>query len=78
MNDYPSDPPREQASDAHRVMPGDGVAPLGQIFRDLAAIGYRGMISLELFNRDYWKMEPLQVARIGLEKMRGAVRKAMA
>jgi len=54
------------------------VAPLGQIFRDLVAIGYRGMVSLELFNRDYWKMEPLQVARIGLEKMRSAVRKALA
>ncbi|HOD80674.1 MAG: Inosose isomerase [Planctomycetes bacterium ADurb.Bin126] len=78
VNDYPADPPREQSTDAHRVMPGDGVAPLGQIFRDLAAIGYRGMISLELFNRDYWKMEPLQVARIGLEKMRSAVRKALA
>lgn len=78
VNDYPADPPREQATDAHRVMPGDGVAPLGQIFRDLAGIGYRGMISLELFNRDYWKMDPLQVARVGLEKMRSAVGKALA
>jgi len=32
------------------------------------------MLSLELFNRDYWSQDPLQVARTGLEKMRTLVR----
>ena len=27
MNDYPAEPAREQMKDAHRVYPGDGVAP---------------------------------------------------
>ena len=40
-------------ADADRVYPGDGVAPIKQILRDLRAIGFRGMLSLELFNREY-------------------------
>ena len=58
------------------MFPGDGVAPLTQLFRDLRAIGYRGMLSLELFNREYWKRPALEVAKEGLEKTRAAVRAA--
>ena len=77
MNDYPADPPRETITDAHRVYPGDGVAPLPQLLRGLRATGWRGMLSLELFNRDYWKQDALQVARTGLEKMRVVVRRSL-
>lgn len=77
VNDYPADPPRETITDAQRVYPGDGTAPLDQIFRDLDAMGYRGYLSLELFNRDYWKQDAFQVAKTGLEKTRAAVRKAL-
>jgi sugar phosphate isomerase/epimerase len=73
VNDYPADPPRIQITDAHRVYPGDGVAPLKSVFRDLRAIGFRGMLSVELFNRDYWKQDALTVARTALEKLRAAV-----
>ncbi len=76
MNDYPADPPRNVITDAQRVFPGDGVAPLGTLFRNLKTIGFRGYLSLELFNRDYWSQDPAQVARIGLEKMRAQVKKA--
>jgi len=78
MNDYPADPPRETATDADRIFPGDGVAPLGQIIRDLHATGFRGALSLELFNRTYWEQDPLTVAKTGLEKMKNVVRKALA
>lgn len=73
VNDYPADPPRETITDAHRVYPGDGVAPLGEILRNLRAIGFRGALSLELFNRDYWKQDALTVAKTGLAKMKAAV-----
>lgn len=78
MNDYPADPPRSEIKDEHRVYPGDGSAPLGSILRDLRSIGFRGMLSLELFNRAYWNEDPAAVARTGLEKMRAAVRSALA
>jgi 2-keto-myo-inositol isomerase len=76
VNDYPADPPREKITDAQRVYPGDGVAPLARIFGDLRAIGFRGMLSLELFNQDLWKQDPLAVARTGLEKIKSIVAKS--
>jgi sugar phosphate isomerase/epimerase len=77
MNDYPADPPRASITDAHRVYPGDGVAPLKEMLRDLRHLGFGGYLSLELFNREYWKQDAMQVARTGLEKMR-AVAEASA
>src|SRR4029077_15835216 len=70
MNDYPAEPSRETISDAHRVYPGDGVAPLREMLRDLRQAGFNGYLSLELFNRDYWKRDALAVAKTGIEKMK--------
>jgi 2-keto-myo-inositol isomerase len=70
MNDYPADPPRATITDAHRVYPGDGIAPLKAALAEFRRLGFRGILSLELFNRDYWKQDALTVARTGLEKMR--------
>lgn len=78
VNDYPADPPRETIKDEHRVYPGDGVAPLTGILRDLRAGGYRGYLSLELFNKDYYRQDALTVARTGLQKTRAAVQKSLA
>jgi sugar phosphate isomerase/epimerase len=78
VNDYP-DQPRAKITDAQRVYPGDGVAPLKQIFTILRDIGYRGYLSLELFNERYWKESDAQtVAETGLRKTREAVQKAFA
>lgn len=75
INDYPANPPRETISDADRVYPGDGIAPLDTFLHELKGIGYRGFLSLELFNESYWKQDPLLVARTGLEKIRAVVHK---
>ncbi|MFN0197498.1 MAG: sugar phosphate isomerase/epimerase family protein [Planctomycetaceae bacterium] len=73
MNDYPAAPPRAEMTDAHRVYPGDGVAPLAEIYTMLKTIGFTGTFSLELFNRDYWQQDALTVAKTGLEKMQASV-----
>ena len=73
VNDYPDDPPRETITDAHRVYPGDGVAPLGEILRTLRRIDFDGFLSVELFNESYWRQDPRTVARTALEKIRAAV-----
>ena len=78
VNDYPAEPPRETISDADRVYMGDGVAPTSMILQTIYKDGFRGMLSLELFNRTYWAQDALEVARTGLEKMKASVRKAMA
>jgi 2-keto-myo-inositol isomerase len=73
MNDYPADPPRPTIADKDRVYPGDGVAPIARILSTLARGGFSGTLSLELFNRDYYRQPPDQVAKIGLEKMQASV-----
>jgi sugar phosphate isomerase/epimerase len=77
-NDVPSDPPREQQGDEHRIYPGDGILPLRRLLVDLAAIGYAGPLSLEMFNREHWKQDPKQVAATGLRKMRDLIGAALA
>ncbi len=77
LNDYPASPPRETIKDADRVYPGDGIAPLGQLFRDLRAMGYKGALSVELFNPAYYKQDALLVARTALEKTRAVMRAAL-
>ena len=73
MNDFPATPSREEMNDIHRVMPGDGVADFGTIIKQLQAVNPNMVFSLELFNRDYWKQDPLKVAQLGLEKMTSLV-----
>ena len=73
MNDYVDSIPREEQTDADRVYPGDGVAPLARILTDLKNMGGVKVLSLELFNRSYWEQDPLQVAKTGLHKMKDSV-----
>ncbi len=77
-NDYPAKPPRETITDADRVFPGDGVAPLATIFRDLRDAGFHGTLSIELFNPHYWQQDPKTVARTALEKTRALVADALS
>ena len=70
FNDYPADPPRAKVTDAERVYPGDGVAPLRTLLSDLSAGGFRVTLSLELFNRKLWSQDPLTVAKTGMEKLK--------
>ena len=77
MNDYPADPPREHIDDSQRVFPGDGVAPVTEILRTLHSTGGQIALSLELFNRKYWEMDALTIARAGLDKMKSAVKRAL-
>lgn len=71
-NDYPASPPRETIADADRLFPGDGAAPSAELAKALAACGYRGFLSLELFRSDYEGRSALETARHGLNKMREA------
>ena len=72
VNDYPKIE-RMKIVDADRVYPGDGIAPLKEILATLKQIGFNDFLSLELFNRDYWKQDPLVVAKTGLDKLKGVV-----
>lgn len=73
FNDAPRDPPREQQHDEHRVQPGEGHLDLKRYVQIARDAGYRGALSLELFNPDLWKRDPLEVARHGLAQTRKIV-----
>ena len=77
VNDYPSTPTRVEQTDADRVHVGDGVAPLALIFQTLHRNGFQGALSLELFNRTYWKMDAELVVVEGLKKVQAAVTAAL-
>ncbi|MES2789763.1 MAG: sugar phosphate isomerase/epimerase family protein [Planctomycetota bacterium] len=76
VNDYPAQIDHAKITDADRIYLGDGVAPSKMILQTLYKNGFRGMLSLELFNREYWKQDPLVVAKTGLEKIRESVLKS--
>ena len=73
MNDFVASIPREEQADKDRVYPGDGAAPMKEILTDLKNMSGNKVLSLELFNQDYWKQDALTVAKTGLEKMKKLV-----
>jgi sugar phosphate isomerase/epimerase len=76
FNDVPARPDRSRLNDSDRIYPGDGILPLVQLLKDLWASGFRGPLSLELFNREEYRKDPAEVAKVGIEKMRAVVAKA--
>jgi sugar phosphate isomerase/epimerase len=78
LNDYPQAADPATLNDGSRIYPGDGVAPLRQILRDLRDGGFRGHFSLELFNKGYWAKSADENLKTAMEKIRATVRAAMA
>jgi 2-keto-myo-inositol isomerase len=78
LNDYPQAADASTLNDGNRIYPGDGAAPLRQILRDLRDNGFRGHLSLELFNRDYWARPADENLKTAMEKIRTTVRAALA
>lgn len=62
--------PRELATDADRVLPGDGDFQLRPILDYLRGLGYTGWVSLELMNPTLWRANPKQVAEIAFTSLR--------
>jgi len=77
MNDYPAEPPQATIRDEHRVYPGDGIAPMKKIFSTFAELGVAPVLSLELFNKTYWKQDAMAVAKTGLQKMKKVVSESL-
>lgn len=78
INDVPAIPDPRTQSDSDRVMVGDGTADLNRVVANLRAIDYHGPISLELFNRELWAKDPLEVAKVGLERIRALTEDVVA
>ena len=76
FNDAPATPALAQLEDKHRVYPGDGILPLPAILKDLKGTGFKGAVSLEMYNPEYWKQDLQKVAETGLRKTLEVIGKA--
>lgn len=74
--DAPGTKSPDDLADEDRVFPGDGVLPLPDILKDLHNIGFKGCVSLELYNPDYYEWDLLEVANTGLQKTLDVIKKA--
>lgn len=61
---------RELATDADRILPGDGDFRFEPILQRLRELNYRGYVSLELMNPTIWRAHARQVAEIGITALR--------
>jgi sugar phosphate isomerase/epimerase len=62
--------PRELATDADRILPGDGDFKLKPILDQLRACGYDGWVSLEVMNPTFWSIKSTHVAELGMMALR--------
>lgn len=69
MNDYTTNINPKTIKDADRIYAGDGEAPIGKVLQVLKP----KILSLELFNKELYKLDPLVVAQTGLKKMKAIV-----
>ena len=61
---------RELASDADRILPGDGDFQLEPIVAALEQIEYSGYVSLELMNPQIWQIPARQFGEVGMTALR--------
>lgn len=70
VNDYPGNLSASAITDADRIYPGDGVAPIKKVLQILKNPARPLIISCEVFNKNYYKQDPLVVAKTALSKMK--------
>jgi 2-keto-myo-inositol isomerase len=70
LNDYPANSSPATITDADRVYPGDGAAPIRRILQAVRTTERPLVISLEVFNKNYYAQDALLVAQTGLAKMK--------
>jgi 2-keto-myo-inositol isomerase len=55
--------PLEASTDADRLFPGEGSLPIGPICERLRAIGFSGIVSVEVFRPEYWQWPVDEICR---------------
>ncbi|GAB3641833.1 sugar phosphate isomerase/epimerase family protein [Spirosoma arcticum] len=73
VNDYPANLPREAITDADRVFPGDGVAPIRETLSMIKRADKPIVLSLEVFNKSYYAQPAQDVANTAMAKMKAMV-----
>jgi len=74
INDCEGGIPIEKLELKHRVWPGEGVIPLKDLIGRLMKKGFDKIASIELFNPEYWELEPEVALRTAKEKTERAIK----
>ncbi|QJD78042.1 sugar phosphate isomerase/epimerase family protein [Spirosoma rhododendri] len=69
VNDYPGNLSREKITDADRIYPGDGIAPIKAALNAIRSPGRTVVLSLEVFNKSYYAQDAQTVAKTAFVKM---------
>jgi 2-keto-myo-inositol isomerase len=70
MNDYGANLPQATIVDADRIYPGDGVAPIRRILKTLGKRDKPLVLSVEVFNKNYYAQDALLVAKTALARLK--------
>jgi len=62
--------PVHELQNRHRIYPGSGAVAFEPLLAALYDKSFGGYYSLELYNEDYWREDPIVVAKDGLRSMR--------
>jgi sugar phosphate isomerase/epimerase len=73
VNDYTTNIKPADIKDADRIYVGDGEAPIEKIIKRLTPNNRPLVISLELFNKNYYAQDAQLVANTGYQKMKQLV-----
>jgi 2-keto-myo-inositol isomerase len=65
-----ADVPREMASDADRILPGEGSSPPEPLIARLREIGYAGAVAVETHNPQLWRVPPRQFGEVAMTSLR--------
>jgi sugar phosphate isomerase/epimerase len=65
-----ADVPREMATDADRILPGEGCSPPGDLLGVLAALGSPAAVCIEVMNPRLWRVPPRQFGEIAMTSLR--------
>lgn len=70
MNDYPPSILPASITDADRIFPGEGVAPIHRVLRALRSAERPLILSVEVFNKTYYAQDAGKVAAAAFERLK--------
>lgn len=70
VNDYPASAQPMTVTDADRVYPGDGVAPIRSLLNTIKTGDKSIVLSLEVFNKSYYAQDALTVTKTAMAKLK--------
>ena len=73
VNDYTADFTQQKITDADRIFPGDGVAPIKETLKLIKRADKPIVLSLEVFNKAYYAQDAQVVANTAMAKMKAMV-----